>query len=244
MPTDVRDRMILTLHEQRGHGHDLPTCPVLADAMLTALISATDPGDDPHRRMVEHLGRAWPELTEDPVYLDQLAHEALSVRWEHAAHIAARVGDAERRADAAEGQLSALRDHERRWEAEKTRADQAEKLLDAALQDVERLETKPVVVRSAPKADVEKARKLHQRDDSNPRGPWCPTCTTLWPCLTATALWTETNDALPAARCPSCDHLAEHHQPEGCWYAVTTGAIDLDLVCPCTVPGTALDGGE
>lgn len=55
---------------------------------------------------------------------------------------------------------------------------------------------------------------------------------------------TDQRDALKAARCPSCDHLAEHHQPGGCWYAVTTGAIDLNLVCPCTVPGAALDGGE
>lgn len=27
----------------------------------------------------------------------------------------------------------------------------------------------------------------HPRDDSNPHGPWCPTCTTPWPCRTARA---------------------------------------------------------
>lgn len=50
-------------------------------------------------------------------------------------------------------------------------------------------------------------------------------------------------DALKAARCPSCDHLTSHHQPEGCRYtfAVAAGATTLDLVCACTVPLTALD---
>lgn len=38
-------------------------------------------------------------------------------------------------------------------------------------------------------------------------------------------------------RCPSCDHLTSIHQPEGCWYTVTTGRPDTDLVCACSVPG-------
>jgi hypothetical protein len=42
-------------------------------------------------------------------------------------------------------------------------------------------------------------------------------------------------DALKAARCPSCDHLTGHHQQDGCWYAVTTGFADRDLVCPCAL---------
>ncbi|MDT0381400.1 hypothetical protein RM572_21820 [Streptomyces sp. DSM 42041] len=31
-------------------------------------------------------------------------------------------------------------------------------------------------------------RALHQRDDSNPLGPWCGTCSVPWPCRTAAAL--------------------------------------------------------
>ncbi len=34
----------------------------------------------------------------------------------------------------------------------------------------------------------DRARELHARDDSNPRGPWCGTCMTPWPCSTWTAL--------------------------------------------------------
>jgi hypothetical protein len=43
-------------------------------------------------------------------------------------------------------------------------------------------------------------------------------------------------EQLAAERCPSCDHLAGHHQPEGCWYAITTSEPGRDLVCPCIVP--------
>lgn len=32
------------------------------------------------------------------------------------------------------------------------------------------------------------AKALHSRDDSNPHGPWCGTCTTHWPCRTWIAL--------------------------------------------------------
>ncbi len=35
------------------------------------------------------------------------------------------------------------------------------------------------------------------------------------------------------ARCPSCEHQARYHQPEGCWYTVTAGTIDQNSVCPC-----------
>lgn len=37
-------------------------------------------------------------------------------------------------------------------------------------------------------AAVERAKALHPRDDSNPRGPWCGTCLTVWPCPTIRAL--------------------------------------------------------
>lgn len=33
-----------------------------------------------------------------------------------------------------------------------------------------------------------RAKALHARDDSNPLGPWCGTCTTSWPCRTWTVL--------------------------------------------------------
>lgn len=35
-------------------------------------------------------------------------------------------------------------------------------------------------------------------------------------------------------RCASCDHTWDMHQPEGCWYTVTHGRLDADLVCPCS----------
>jgi hypothetical protein len=38
------------------------------------------------------------------------------------------------------------------------------------------------------KAALERVRALHVRDDSNPRGPWCNTCLTIWPCATHQAL--------------------------------------------------------
>lgn len=63
----------------------------IADRVLAELFTATDPGGDLHRQTVEHLGQAWPDLTEDPVYLEQLAHEALSVRWGHAVRQAVEV---------------------------------------------------------------------------------------------------------------------------------------------------------
>ena len=33
-------------------------------------------------------------------------------------------------------------------------------------------------------AAIERARALHARDDTNPRGSWCNTCLTAWPCRT------------------------------------------------------------
>lgn len=42
------------------------------------------------------------------------------------------------------------------------------------------------------------------------------------------------------ARCASCEHAAEFHQPEGCWYTVANGKPGRDLVCPCEVSHAAL----
>ena len=53
-----------------------------------------------------------------------------SVRWPAAVAITARLAEAERRAEHAEGELSALRDHSTRWETEKARADKAEAELE------------------------------------------------------------------------------------------------------------------
>lgn len=47
-----------------------------------------------------------------------------------------------------------------------------------------------------------------------------------------------------SGRCPSCDHPVSLHQPDGCWFAVTEGTVGRDLVCPCSVPRTALDQPE
>jgi hypothetical protein len=45
------------------------------------------------------------------------------------------------------------------------------------------------------------------------------------------------------ARCASCDHLTSDHQPDGCWFTVTLGASNHDLVCPCTA-GVPREGGS
>jgi hypothetical protein len=81
----------------------------IADRVLAELFTATDPGDDLHRQTVERLGRAWPDLTEDPVYLDQLAHEALSVRWGHAVRQAAEVERLRTELTTAQGQVADYR---------------------------------------------------------------------------------------------------------------------------------------
>jgi hypothetical protein len=60
----------------------------------------------------------------------------------------------------------------------------AEKLLNLSLDEGRRAD-KAEAERDALKAAV---RKYHTRDDSNPRGPWCNTCLTVWPCATLAAL--------------------------------------------------------
>jgi hypothetical protein len=42
--------------------------------------------------------------------------------------------------------------------------------------------------RQAAEAIAARARDLHCRDDSNPLGPWCGTCSVPWPCQTWEAL--------------------------------------------------------
>lgn len=37
-------------------------------------------------------------------------------------------------------------------------------------------------------AAIKRAKECHPCDDSNPRGSWCPTCLTAWPCPTIAAL--------------------------------------------------------
>lgn len=42
-------------------------------------------------------------------------------------------------------------------------------------------------------------------------------------------------------RCPSCDHLASMHQPDGCWHTVTHGTENQNKVCPCSTPRTTFN---
>lgn len=39
--------------------------------------------------------------------------------------------------------------------------------------------------------------------------------------------------SIRAPRCSSCDHLMSGHQDGVCWYTVTHGQVDMNLVCPC-----------
>ncbi|WP_188188010.1 hypothetical protein [Nonomuraea sp. SYSU D8015] len=43
-------------------------------------------------------------------------------------------------------------------------------------------------------AAIARVREIHGRDDSNPHGPWCGTCTNVWPCATWRALGGEEPD--------------------------------------------------
>lgn len=53
-----------------------------------------------------------------------------------------------------------------------------------------------------------------------------------------------TSCSIRAARCSNCDHFVSFHQPDGCWYAVTTGEIERDLACPCTAAAPAPAAAE
>lgn len=51
-----------------------------------------------------------------------------------------------------------------------------------------------------------------------------------------------TSCSIRAKRCTSCDHLVSSHQPDGCWYSVTVGTLDQNLVCPCAAnPATTAE---
>lgn len=89
-------------------------CELRLNAVMAAL--AGDPGDLP-ARMAEAIGEAlnqWSrpdaEGTRGVRRWDFIAAAALSVRLEHAAHLAARVGDAERRAEHAESEHQVTQD--------------------------------------------------------------------------------------------------------------------------------------
>jgi hypothetical protein len=255
----------------------------IADRMLAAL--ADDPGDLPVR-MATELER---HFSDDPyaevcdcgaAVANWRAHQAeavASVRWEHAAHLAARLAESEARAEHAEGELSSLRDHCSRWETEHAEVERLQAKLAEAKEDVEigdekigelngitiRLEKRAAhsdaqrrradeleaerdllaakveqiyavdreamaMVRAerdtlkaklvslqaladrcrekdwayaaGKVATIERVRTLHPRDDSNPRGPWCNTCLTVWPCATARALASESHEDAPLDR--------------------------------------------
>lgn len=39
-------------------------------------------------------------------------------------------------------------------------------------------------------------------------------------------------------RCHSCEHAMTWHRQEGCWFTVTSGKTDKDMVCACSVAHT------
>jgi hypothetical protein len=50
------------------------------------------------------------------------------------------------------------------------------------------------------------------------------------------------NGRAPGSRCPSCDHSMSMHSQGVCWFAVKTGRIDANLVCPCALRGPVCRG--
>jgi hypothetical protein len=232
----------------------------VAGHVLAAL--AGDSGDLP-ARMAEAILRARFGDEEPPASQRQDAARdaaaAMGVRDDHLVYMTAR-------AVYAEGQLSARRDHETRWELEKARADKAEAGRDryriawrsareraqcagetimrcvhdrdlwkgtakAAQAEVERLREQLRLTdidaqnTEAERADAEDERKRLDAEVER---------------LQAELAAPET----PERRCPSCDHLTSIHQPDGCWYTVTTGAKESNLVCPCSVPAAPETPGD
>jgi hypothetical protein len=131
-----------------GHTITGAACfPCRADAVMAVLLE--DPGN-PRDRMASALRAAYnahgtADRLPQMVSYGTLADAALSVRWEHSAHLAARVGDAERRAEHAEGEHQVTQDRlaeagrlrihlkAQRQEAwlHKTRADEADAAITA-----------------------------------------------------------------------------------------------------------------
>lgn len=83
-------------------------CELRLNAVLAAL--AGDPGDLLARMAAAMRDPSCECLTHDGPCIEHLVAAALSVRWEHAAHLAARVGDAERRAEHAESEHQVTQD--------------------------------------------------------------------------------------------------------------------------------------
>jgi rubrerythrin len=156
-------------------------CAAFTDVVLAAL--AGDPGDLP-ARMAEAIlqARFGDEMPSVSQLIDAArdAAAAMSVRWEHAAHLAARVGDAERRAEHAESEHQVTQD--RLVESERIRvklkqtidafpdAHQAANLADAraqrdalkaAIEDVETCWPDPFGNWSAEEAHAARAVKEH-----------------------------------------------------------------------------------
>lgn len=40
---------------------------------------------------------------------------------------------------------------------------------------------------------------------------------------------------IAGARCPSCEHSAKYHQPDGCWFTVVVGRSGSVVNCACAV---------
>lgn len=42
-------------------------------------------------------------------------------------------------------------------------------------------------------------------------------------------------------RCPSCEHSLDFHSEGGCWYSITVGTVNRDMVCQCPLPTFAIE---
>lgn len=50
--------------------------------------------------------------------------------------------------------------------------------------------------------------------------------------------------SVPSPVCPSCQHAADMHSGDGCWFTVAVGAVGRDLVCPCVMAAATLTGAS
>ena len=112
---------------------------LLAAAVLEYLSQLCDPGDLP-ARMAEaiHASECGCPDGYDKWHM-QLAQAAMSVRWEVYIQQAAEAWQQTQLAWHVEAELSSRRDHETRWGLERQKREEAERVLDAALQDAEQL---------------------------------------------------------------------------------------------------------
>ena len=94
------------------------------------------------------------------------------------------------------------------------------------------------------RARAEKAEAALQRVHAFAASIQEPGAPLFWPEM-GRRIQQELNDhGAGSGRCPSCDHPVSLHQPDGCRFHVTEGTVGRDLVCPCSVPRTALDQPE